>query len=240
MRIAPADLADLPTGTRDPVAIIEQQNATRLPDLVPVRIGRMLQSAFACYRGSAATMAADLAASATTGIDVMSCGDAHLANFGFYASPGRSLVLDLNDFDEAGIAPWDWDVRRLMASIHLAALDIGAAPGEAQAAVRAAAKAYRGWTHRFAEVPALERYYATLDVTTLQQQLTGDQRRSLDKATAKARTRTSAQALDRLVVTADDGRLRIIDQPPLTRHTDDADPEQLDDVWRAYLTAGGR
>src|SRR6187397_1286556 len=102
---------------RDPLGILEEQHASRLKDLVPVRVGRMLQSPFSFYRGTAAVMAADLRGAPTTDLEVVSCGDAHVSNFGFFASPERALVFDLNDFDEAGAAPWDWDLKRLVTSV---------------------------------------------------------------------------------------------------------------------------
>ncbi len=231
------ELGQLPTGDRDPLRIIEEQNSTRLQDLVPVRIGRMLQSPFAYYRGTAANMAADLANSATTDINVVCCGDAHISNFGFYASPGRELVFDLNDFDEAGWAPWDWDVRRLVTSVYLAALDIDATEEEAEKLVRATAKAYRRWIYTLNDMPALDRYYQTLDATKLEEIAKGKARHRLDKTTTKARTRTSTQALEKLAVRDDAGRLRITDQPPLTRHVPYANPEQLHDVWQDYLAS---
>lgn len=118
-----ASLAFLPTGHRDPLGILAEQNSTRLQELIPLRVERMSQSAFAFYRGTAALMAADLSGCPTTGVDVASCGDAHVANFGFYASPQRTLVFDLNDFDEAASAPWEWDLKRLVTSVVVGGLD---------------------------------------------------------------------------------------------------------------------
>ena len=119
--------AQLVLPDRDPVGIITAQNETRLTDLVAVRIGRMLQSPFAYYRGTAAVMAHDLAGAPVTGQRVVCCGDAHLVNFGLFASPERRLLFDLNDFDEASTAPWEWDVKRLAASIVIAGRDLGLA-----------------------------------------------------------------------------------------------------------------
>lgn len=128
---------------RDPVGLLEAQHTSRLADLVPVRVGRMLQSPFAFYRGSAAVMAADLRAAPTTAVDVVSCGDAHISNFGFFASPERELVFDLNDFDEGGVAPWEWDLRRLAASVHIGGRDAGLAEDACRDAVRTAVESYR-------------------------------------------------------------------------------------------------
>lgn len=135
--VIPRDtLAQLTTSGRDPLGILDRQNADRLPELLPVRAERMAQSPFAFYRGTAAIMAADLARDPHTGIQVGSCGDAHVANFGFYAGPQRTLVFDLNDFDEAGWAPWEWDLKRLVTSIVIA----GRAAGHEDAVVRAAVR----------------------------------------------------------------------------------------------------
>lgn len=231
------ELGQLPTGDRDPIGIIEEQNANRLQDLVPVRMGRMLQSAFAYYRGTAACMAADLKNSATSGISVVSCGDTHISNFGFYASPGRELVYNLNDFDEAGWAPWDWDVRRLVTSVYLAALDINATENQSLQLVRQCAKSYRRWIRTLHEMSAVDRYYATLDARQMQENLQGAARQRFEKTTAKARTRTSMQALTKLGVMDQGGKLRIADQPPLTRHTPYATPEKLRNIWESYLAS---
>src|SRR6266576_4406633 len=128
-----APAADRP----DPVAVLEEQAATRVADLLPIRYGRMLASPFAFYRGAAAIMAADLAGSPDTGLKVQLCGDAHLSNFGVYAAPDRHLVFDLNDFDETLPGPWEWDVKRLAASIEVAGRDSGIRPGPRRTIVRA-------------------------------------------------------------------------------------------------------
>ena len=133
-RVALADHADLALPDRDPVAILAAQNATREPDLVDLRMARMLEGPFAFYRGTAALQATDLARGAATGFRVLADGDAHLANFGVFASPERSLVFDLNDFDEAGWAPWEWDVKRLAGSAVLGARDQGADKAAAEGA----------------------------------------------------------------------------------------------------------
>jgi len=138
---------ELSLSERDPVGIIEEQNASRLPELVPVRIGRMLQSPFAYYRGTAAVMARDLAAGPVSGHRVVACGDAHVANFGLYASPERQLVFDLNDFDEAFPAPWEWDVKRLAASVWLNGRGNSHTEEQCRAASAEAARSYpRPWT----------------------------------------------------------------------------------------------
>ncbi|WP_280388040.1 DUF2252 family protein, partial [Nocardia wallacei] len=135
------------TGRADPVAVLEQQARTRLPLLVPIRYARMMQSPFAFLRGAPAVMAADLAQSANTGLRVQLCGDAHIANFGLYASPERNLVFDLNDFDETLPGPFEWDVKRLAASVAVAAHDGGCSDQQTGDAVRAAAAADREAKH---------------------------------------------------------------------------------------------
>src|SRR5580693_7765252 len=132
-----------PPDRPDPVAILEEQAVTRVPDLVPIRYGRMLTSSFAYFRGAAAPMAWDLAHTPTTGIRVQCCGDAHLLNFGMFAAPDRRLVFDVNDFDETLPAPFDWDVKRLAASIAVAARDNGFGDHDAHTAARLAARSYR-------------------------------------------------------------------------------------------------
>lgn len=219
---------------RDPVAILERQHASRLAELVPVRVGRMAQSAFAYYRGTAAVMAADLAAGPDTGVDVVCCGDAHVSNFGFYASPERALLFDLNDFDEAGVAPWEWDVKRLAASVHVGGRDIGMSEAACADASRAAVAAYRVALRGLMRMSALDRYYHRVDAGAVEAQLAGVHTR---KAVRKARTRTSDQLLERITLRdGAGGGLRIVDQPPVTRHVDHARPEELDGLFRQYLT----
>ena len=232
------DLGELPTGSRDPLGILIEQNETRLPDLVPVRMGRMLESPFAYYRGTAATMAADFAATPNSGITVLSSGDAHISNFGFFASPERSLLFDLNDFDEAGMAPWEWDLKRLVASVFIAAIDNGGSRKEARKAARATGKAYARWMVRLADDhTTLERLYLTVDTSALEKVLRGKARSVLQRTTTKARRRTSVQALDKLTVAGADERRRIVDQPPLMMHTTNVSSEQVDLLWRDYLAS---
>src|SRR5262249_15750577 len=138
-----AEYAQLVLPDRDPVAIISEQNRTRLPDLVAVRIGRMLQSPFAYYRGTAAVMAHDLSRAPVSGQRAVCCGDAHLSNLGLFASPERRLLFDLNDFDETSTAPWEWDVKRLAASVVIAGRDLGLPDPACHDSALAAVTAYR-------------------------------------------------------------------------------------------------
>ena len=139
---------------RDPISLLDAQNAARVQELVPVRWGRMAQSAFAFYRGTAALMAHDLATTPVSGLRVQACGDAHLSNFGLFASPERTLVFDLNDFDETTSAPWEWDVERLVASLAVAARSGGFGADGEWAAAHAAASAYRIWVAKAASASA--------------------------------------------------------------------------------------
>lgn len=218
----------------DPVAILERQAKTRVPELVPVRYGRMLVSPFTFFRGAAAGMAADLAGTADSGLTVQLCGDAHLSNFGMFASPERSLVFDVNDFDETHPGPWEWDVKRLAASLEIAARDNEFGPKKRRRAVMAAARGYQQAMAEFAGLKQLDLWYARADVEelrgTLKAGLKKARRKTFDKALAKARGRTSARAFGRLTGLVD-GRRRILPDPPLIMPIRDL----LPDVERAEL-----
>ena len=212
----------------DPVALLEEQNATREPDLVPVRHGRMMVSPFPFYRGAAKIMAADLKDTPTAGLTAQLCGDAHLSNFGGFASPERVLLFDLNDFDETLPGPFEYDVKRMAASFTIAARNNGFTGAEAHAASLASASAYREAMLRFAEMRTMEIWYSkvaaqdVLDaVNAAARSLKGADRKraktihkSAAKLTAKAHTRDSTQALSKLAEQVD-GRYRIISQPPM-------------------------
>ena len=203
---------------RDPVALLEEQATARVPDLVPIRHGRMLVSPFAFYRGGAAIMARDLGAEPNSGLDVQLCGDAHLANFGGYASPERQLVFDLNDFDETHPGPFEWDLKRLVASFEVAGRARGFTAAQRRVAVLAAASSYREAMREFATMRNLEVWYARLDVAALQQELSRRTGRGsavvLKTAVNKAKTKNSLRALSKLTREVD-GVRRIIAQPPL-------------------------
>lgn len=221
---------------RDPVAILVEQNRTRRADLVPVRIGRMLESPFAYYRGTAAVMAHDLAAGQVTGPRVVSCGDAHTANFGLFASPERRLVFDLNDFDEAATAPWEWDVKRLAASAVLGGRDHGGDEQQCRHAAQVAAGAYRRGLTRLFRMSAVERYYARVDADKLERQATHDEGRALVRsAVRKARRRTSEQVLTKLVAEGGDGRWRIRVTPPITQPVEAEVHESVATLTDQYL-----
>ena len=202
----------------DPVEILEEQARTRVPELVPLRHGRMAASPFAFYRGAAAVMAADLADTPTSGLRVQACGDAHLANFGVFAAPDRSLVFDLNDFDETLPGPWEWDVKRLAASFEIAARENGFRGKQRRAAVLSAARTYREGMRGFAKLRNLEVWYARLEVEPVMRALRAQEDAKAvaraEKGLAKARAKDSLRALDRLTRVVD-GELRIVSKPPL-------------------------
>jgi uncharacterized protein (DUF2252 family) len=202
----------------DPLRVLAEQDRTRVPELVPVRYGRMLASAFTFYRGAAAIMAADLAAGPDSGLRVQLCGDAHLSNFGVFQAPDRRLVFDINDFDETLPGPFEWDVKRLAASVVIGARDRGFSAAEGEAAVLAGAAAYRNAMAGFAAMKELDVWYARLDVEEFEKRwssrVSKAARRRLDKNLAKARNKDSLRALEKLTE-RQDGELRIASRPPL-------------------------
>jgi uncharacterized protein (DUF2252 family) len=206
-----------PDSRANPVGILEKQNATRVPELVPIRHGRMIVSPFTFYRGSAAIMACDLSRTPTTGLRVQCCGDAHLSNFGVFAAPDRRLVFDLNDFDETLPAPFEWDVKRLVASVVVAARDNGHRRKEQRAAARAAAMSYRRTMAKAATMRFLDVWYTRFDADKLIADLapTTDKAaiKSAQKVLAKAQTRTSLRSLSKLAQRVDGG-YRIKQWPP--------------------------
>ncbi len=153
-----------PDNRVDPLRLLEQDNKGRIPELIPIRYGRMVRTPFTFYRGAARNMAADLARTPVSGLRVQACGDAHLLNFGAYATPERRLVFDINDLDETLPAPWEWDVKRLAASVVLACRNNGFSPGDARDAVLACVRTYRERMAEYSDIPVLEVWYASVDV----------------------------------------------------------------------------
>ena len=208
----------------DPVILLEQQAATRVPELVPIRYGRMLVSPFTFYRGAALIMAADLAGTPRSGITTQVCGDAHLLNFGVFASPERRLVFDINDFDETFPGPWEWDVKRLAASFAIAGRDRGFSTKERSNVVLTLVGQYRTSVHEFAANTNLEVWYSHLDVETavreLRTELAGAALKRAETNLAKSRTRDSLQAFDKLTHLVN-GQRRIISDPPLIEPVDE-------------------
>lgn len=226
----------------DPVALVDAENADRLPWLVPIRHGRMSTSAFAFYRGTAGLMAADLVGTPTTGLRAQLCGDAHLANFGGYSAPDRRLVFDVNDFDETLPGPWEWDVKRLAASFAVAARHSGLGPGEAGRIARRSVGAYREAMHGFAEARTLEVWYARMEAADLLERIPdGALRKRGEDRVRSARSRDSLQALKKLAEDVD-GDYRIRSDPPVLVPLREFDPERspeevealIDEVLRKY------
>ena len=239
----------------DPVELLQGDDASRVPELLPIRYGRMAVSAFTFFRGAALPMAADLAGTPRTGLVAQVCGDAHLANFGLFASPERRLVFDINDFDETLPGPWEWDIKRLATSLEVAGRDNGYSTKQRHSIVLAAVAAYRKAMAGFAEKTVLEVWYAHADEDALKarfeeagrdRKLTAQQRKRAARTMAKARTKDNLGALGRFAGDKD-GRPEIVADPPLIvpirelveYGTDNAElQEQLQgmlDVYRSTL-----
>ncbi|MGH9090428.1 MAG: DUF2252 domain-containing protein [Acidimicrobiales bacterium] len=203
---------------RDPVAVLEDQERTRVPELVPIRHGRMASSPFAFYRGAAAVMAADLAAGPRSGLEVQLCGDAHLVNFGGFASPDRDLVFDVNDFDETHPGPFEWDVMRLAASFEVAGRERGFDDAMRQDAVQWAARSYREAVREFGTMTTLDVWYSRLDLAGIERRwgaaAGGKAVRNLQRLAAKAESKNHLKAFDRLT-RLEGGELRFASDPPL-------------------------
>ncbi len=206
-----------PTSRRDTIARLDDQNRRRFPDLVPLRWGRMVATPFTFYRGAAAVMAADLATTPVSGLDVQVCGDAHLQNFGLFASPERNLLFDVNDFDETLPGPWEWDVKRLAASVELAARDNGFTAEEAESTVLQCVASYRQWMSTLADQTQLDVWYAKVDVDKILPLIPADAQKRSEKLVERARRHTTLQALDKMTEIVD-GHRRIIDDPPIVEH----------------------
>jgi uncharacterized protein (DUF2252 family) len=225
---------------RDPIDLLEDQAQTRLSELGPIRYGRMLVSPFTFFRGAAYLMAADLADGPRTGLYAQLCGDAHLSNFGIFAAPDRRLVFSLNDFDETLPGPFEWDVKRLAASLAVAARDRSFDRAIRAAVVKATVREYREAMARFAEMRNIHVWYARLDVASIRNQLgaSGKQMKRLQTTVASARTKDSIRALTKLC-RAVDGELRIVGNPPLVTPIEDvlpgAEQDELEDVVRRMI-----
>ena len=206
------------TGRPDPVQVLADEIPSRLQELVPLRHSRMLTSPFAFFRGGAGVMAGDLARQPNTGLTAQLCGDAHLSNFGMFASPERHLLFDVNDFDETLPGPWEWDVKRLAASLAVAARQNGYADKQARKIVLAAVRRYQLAMHAFAELGNLAVWYARVDVDQLQAELGADLSKTmskrLDRTIKKARGRDHLRSLNKLTAVVD-GRRRFVADPPL-------------------------
>ena len=233
------------TGRRDPVELLEEQAASRVPELVPIRYGRMLVSPFTFFRGAAYPMAADLAGAPRTGLQVQLCGDAHLSNFGAFGAPDRRLVFSINDFDETLPGPFEWDVKRLAASFAVAGRDRGFGAKQRHTINLAVTRAYREAIRQFAGMSNLDLWYARIDVDEIAELAaehgTRKQQKVFERNVAKARSKDSMRAFGKLTEVVD-GERRIVGDPPLIVPIEDvasgAEPaeleESLHEVIRSY------
>ncbi len=209
-----------PADRPDPIDLLQAQDRTRLQELVPIRYGRMVVSPFTFLRGSATVMASDLAATPATGLIVQACGDAHLSNIGGYATPERNFVIDLNDFDETLPAPWEWDVKRLAASFVVASRANGFKAADCANASRAAVRSYREQMASFAPMTHLAVWYTRLSAADVAAKLPGRAKKDFQRGANQATQRDHLQAFAKMTTTVD-GKIRIVDDPPLIVHGSD-------------------
>ena len=230
----------------DPVSLLQAQDTTRVQHLLPIKYGRMVASPFAFLRGSATVMSADLAGTPTSGLQVQLCGDAHISNFGVFATPERKLVFDLNDFDEPHAGPWEWDLKRLAASAVVAGRENGFSEKETRKAAEIVVQVYAGSMKQLSEATALEAWYYHVEVEDVQKVLAKASKKgkkSANKMVRKARTKTQEQTLEKLTY-IEDGRRRIISEPPLLvpfgelltdEEKEQMSPEQIRGDWDEYV-----
>ncbi len=212
-----------PPNRPNPVEVLRESDRGRLPELLPIRYGRMRQSPFAFFRGSAAVMAWDLSRTPATGIRVQACGDCHAANFGGFASPERRLLFDINDFDETLQAPWEWDIKRLAASVVLASRELGMGGGRCEDAALTMAQSYREHMREYAQMRLLEVWYSHMDAEVfVEEARTAAARKRWEQAEEKARVQTAEHVFPRIAKLVN-GRPRIVDHPPLVYHPRESD-----------------
>ncbi|UYN93336.1 MAG: DUF2252 domain-containing protein [Enhydrobacter sp.] len=226
-----------PRDRRDPIDILHDSNRGRLPDLIPIRFGRMAQSPFAFYRGSAGLMAADLASTPHSGIKVQACGDAHLSNFGGFATPERRVVFDINDFDETLPAPWEWDLKRLAVSVVLAGRHIRLAESDSARAVAATLRSYREHIADYAEMRALDVWYDAIDIERFVREVESENeeiRGRIEQRLKKVREKNTPEFLFPKLVEHVGSAPKIKDDPPLIFHPT---PEQMPGVESNYQDA---
>jgi len=231
-----------PSERPDPITLLEEQARSRVADLVPIRYGRMLASPFAFYRGAAVIMASDLSTTPQSGIHAQLCGDAHLANFGGFASPERDLVFNINDFDETLPGPWEWDIKRLAASVEIAGRARGFAAKERRLCVVSAVEEYRRAMGELATQSNLAVWHALLDAAAIRQrwgqELRPQGQKRLDQRVAEAHGKDNARALERLTRHVD-GQLQLVSTPPLVVRAEDLLPgeahRQLEDIVREFI-----
>jgi uncharacterized protein (DUF2252 family) len=231
-------LARLVVSPRSATEILVAQNANRIPELVPLRFARMLADPFSFYRGSAAVMAADLAASPSSGIEIMCCGDAHVSNFGLYAAPHRSIVFDLNDFDEAAVAPAEWDVKRLVTSAIIGGRHAGHAAKAIRRYVEQALVGYQSSLQAMLEeMNVLDRYYLRVEPEHYTGKVSKGLQAVIQKTTSQARTRTSARVFKQITRIGPDGTPRLRESPPVLQHVDEVVEAPLVESVQEYLAA---
>jgi len=230
----------------DPIALLQKQDKGRLQELLPIKYGRMLASPFAYYRGSAVVMASDLASTPVSGLEVILCGDAHLANFGIFATPERNLVFDINDFDEVYPGPWEWDLKRLAASAVLAGRENGFKEKDCRRLAVLVSSAYHKAMHTFSDTAILDVWYfdvKTDSVVQLFDKYAAKSARQAQKTVAKAETRTVERTMQKLTRVVD-GRRQFVDEPPLVQRMSDllseeqkeqATRQDLETQWFAYI-----
>ena len=229
-------LAELVPASRSATEILVEQNRDRVPGLVPLRFARMLTDPFSFYRGSAAVMAADLAAGPSSGIDVLCSGDAHISNFGIFAAPHRELVFDLNDFDEAAVAPAEWDVKRLVTSAIIGGRQAGYPEGALRDIAESAMGSYRDGVRAMLDMDVLDRYYLRLEPERYAQNVRGDLAAIIERTARKARKRTSARVFKRITEPGPGGALRLREAPPVLTHLEPEVESALLGSFDEYLT----
>jgi uncharacterized protein (DUF2252 family) len=214
---------DVEARDRDPIEVLEEQARTRVEELVPLRYARMAASPFAFFRGGAAIMAMDLASTPVTGLTVQACGDAHVANFGTFATPERNIVFDINDFDETDRGPWEWDLKRLAASLHVVAREHGFRAAQRDEVVLEAARVYREYVDQYAGMRTLDVWYERTTADDLIAHFPKRYRAQAARDVTRALRKDHVRAVARLT-TDRDGRPRFRDDPPIVVHLDDLEP----------------
>ncbi|HET6751497.1 MAG TPA: DUF2252 family protein, partial [Actinomycetes bacterium] len=222
-----------PSGRPSPLLLLEASNRRRLPDLIPIRDARMRASPLAFLRGAPGVMARDLATTPVTGITVQACGDAHLLNFGLFATPERNLSFGLNDFDETLAAPWEWDVKRLATSFVVAARTVGFDQAIGRRAAEATVRTYREQMARFAGMRLLEVWYSRVDAATIVALSRGRRRRAVAERLHRAQHHTNLTALPKLTKPAAGGR-RFVEDPPLLTHVEECREGWVTEVLARY------
>jgi uncharacterized protein (DUF2252 family) len=223
------------TDRPNPIALLEQQNTTRVPGLIPIRWGRMSESPFAFMRGSALVMATDLAKTPNTGIEVVACGDCHLLNFGMYATPERGLIFDTNDFDETQWAPWEWDVKRLAASFEVAGRYLGFPARVRSDVVKAMSESYRSHLAEFAEMTTLEVWYFRLEPDVIVKRFMGGVKKRMAVHVRAAESSTQVSSFTKLTEVVDGQRRFVEDPPKVFRAARSTGGELLNELFNKYL-----